>query len=235
MRRSTRSPRPARPGWAWRPVRRDVYDQVDLSVPVAVVLGSEAHGLPSDLSSRLDRVVSVPMAGQRRIAQRGDRRRDRVLRGRPPTEGTRMSDADEPDARRSPMRQPPRARCGSRRDGDRGHGQPRAAQPAHVDQGLHVVAAEPVGPPLRRPEADDARADPARRRPGHPADHGAPRHQPARGRAPDPAPAAARDPRRGRAGRRAGDDGLPRPASRGPRCPPTCPGCWPTPTRSSRC
>ena len=42
---------------------RDVYDQVDLSVPVAVVLGSEAHGLPSDLSSRLDRMVSVPMAG----------------------------------------------------------------------------------------------------------------------------------------------------------------------------
>ena len=42
----------------------DVYDQVDLSVPVAVVLGSEAHGLPSDLSSRLDRVVSVPMAGR---------------------------------------------------------------------------------------------------------------------------------------------------------------------------
>ena len=41
----------------------DVYDQVDLSVPVAVVLGSEAHGLPSDLSSRLDRMVSVPMAG----------------------------------------------------------------------------------------------------------------------------------------------------------------------------
>jgi TrmH family RNA methyltransferase len=42
----------------------DLYDQVDLSVPVAVVLGSEAHGLPADLSSRLDRVVSVPMAGR---------------------------------------------------------------------------------------------------------------------------------------------------------------------------
>jgi TrmH family RNA methyltransferase len=39
------------------------YDAVDLTGPVALVLGSEAHGLPDAVTSTLDRVVSIPMAG----------------------------------------------------------------------------------------------------------------------------------------------------------------------------
>lgn len=37
------------------------YDQVDLSGPVALVLGNEAHGLPPDLETDLD--LTIPMAG----------------------------------------------------------------------------------------------------------------------------------------------------------------------------
>jgi TrmH family RNA methyltransferase len=39
------------------------YDTVDLAGPVAVVLGSEAHGLAPDLTSRVDLMVSIPMVG----------------------------------------------------------------------------------------------------------------------------------------------------------------------------
>jgi TrmH family RNA methyltransferase len=39
----------------------DPYDAVDLTGPVALVLGSEAHGLPEGLE--VDRSVSIPMAG----------------------------------------------------------------------------------------------------------------------------------------------------------------------------
>lgn len=37
--------------------------ETDLTRPVAVVVGSEAHGLPSTLSTRIDEWVSIPMAG----------------------------------------------------------------------------------------------------------------------------------------------------------------------------
>lgn len=37
-------------------------DEVDLGVPVAVVLGNEAHGLPSD--APIDEWVTIPMAGR---------------------------------------------------------------------------------------------------------------------------------------------------------------------------
>jgi TrmH family RNA methyltransferase len=37
------------------------YDETDLTVPVALVLGNEAHGLPSGLS--LDGTMTIPMAG----------------------------------------------------------------------------------------------------------------------------------------------------------------------------
>lgn len=40
------------------------YDSVDLRGPTAVVLGSEAHGIPVDLTSLVDRRVSIPMAGR---------------------------------------------------------------------------------------------------------------------------------------------------------------------------
>lgn len=41
----------------------DAYDTVDLTGPVAVVLGNEAHGLAADVASELGRLVTIPMAG----------------------------------------------------------------------------------------------------------------------------------------------------------------------------
>ena len=40
------------------------YDEVDLGRPVAVVLGSEAHGLPDRLATAVDTAVTIPMAGR---------------------------------------------------------------------------------------------------------------------------------------------------------------------------
>ncbi|MGH9182832.1 MAG: TrmH family RNA methyltransferase [Acidimicrobiales bacterium] len=40
------------------------YDQVDLTVPVAVVVGNEAHGLPDGLRPGLDGELTIPMAGR---------------------------------------------------------------------------------------------------------------------------------------------------------------------------
>lgn len=40
------------------------YDAVDLTRPTAVVLGSEAHGLPDALAGQVDEVVRIPMAGR---------------------------------------------------------------------------------------------------------------------------------------------------------------------------
>ncbi|MEO6627444.1 MAG: RNA methyltransferase [Aquihabitans sp.] len=39
------------------------YDEVDLTVPVALVLGNEAHGLHADVVDRLDGLVTIPMVG----------------------------------------------------------------------------------------------------------------------------------------------------------------------------
>lgn len=41
----------------------DDYDGVDLSGPVAVVLGNEAHGLPDPVMAELDLAVTIPMPG----------------------------------------------------------------------------------------------------------------------------------------------------------------------------
>ena len=40
------------------------YDDVDLTVPVAVVLGSEAHGLGADVATSVDEMVSIPIVGR---------------------------------------------------------------------------------------------------------------------------------------------------------------------------
>jgi RNA methyltransferase, TrmH family len=40
------------------------YDVADLSGPVALVVGNEAHGLPADLQAVMDGVVTIPMAGR---------------------------------------------------------------------------------------------------------------------------------------------------------------------------
>lgn len=41
----------------------DPYDSVDLTGPVAVVLGNEAHGLASEVADGLGCLVTIPMAG----------------------------------------------------------------------------------------------------------------------------------------------------------------------------
>lgn len=40
------------------------YDQVDLTGPIALLLGSEAHGLPEELTGRVDERLTIPMAGR---------------------------------------------------------------------------------------------------------------------------------------------------------------------------
>ncbi len=40
------------------------YDAGDLAGPLAIVLGSEAHGLPPAIGAAVDRVVTIPMAGR---------------------------------------------------------------------------------------------------------------------------------------------------------------------------
>jgi TrmH family RNA methyltransferase len=40
------------------------YDAVDLARPVALVLGSEAHGLPAGLAAAVDTAVTIPMHGR---------------------------------------------------------------------------------------------------------------------------------------------------------------------------
>lgn len=40
------------------------YDRVDWQVPVALVLGNEAHGLPSGIHDHLDALVTIPLEGR---------------------------------------------------------------------------------------------------------------------------------------------------------------------------
>jgi TrmH family RNA methyltransferase len=40
------------------------YADVDLTRPLAFVLGNEAHGLPADLASEIDATVTIPMLGR---------------------------------------------------------------------------------------------------------------------------------------------------------------------------
>ena len=40
------------------------YDEVDLAGPVALVLGSEAHGLPERVATQVARAVTIPMVGR---------------------------------------------------------------------------------------------------------------------------------------------------------------------------
>jgi TrmH family RNA methyltransferase len=40
------------------------YDQADLAGPVAIVLGSEAHGLPASVAAAVDVAVTIPMQGR---------------------------------------------------------------------------------------------------------------------------------------------------------------------------
>jgi len=40
------------------------YDEIDMRGAVALVLGSESHGIDDDVGARVDEMVSIPMAGQ---------------------------------------------------------------------------------------------------------------------------------------------------------------------------
>lgn len=40
------------------------YDAVDLTVPTALVLGNEAHGLPRKVADAVDDAVTIPIAGR---------------------------------------------------------------------------------------------------------------------------------------------------------------------------
>ena len=53
----------------WRSVGADAtatvdYTAADLGGSIALVLGSEAHGLPAEVADALDAVVQIPMAGE---------------------------------------------------------------------------------------------------------------------------------------------------------------------------
>jgi RNA methyltransferase, TrmH family len=41
----------------------DAYDQMDLAVPCALVVGNEARGIPAALADRIDATVCIPMSG----------------------------------------------------------------------------------------------------------------------------------------------------------------------------
>jgi TrmH family RNA methyltransferase len=40
------------------------YTDADMTGPVAIVLGNEAHGLSGEVASRLDGLLTIPMAGR---------------------------------------------------------------------------------------------------------------------------------------------------------------------------
>ena len=40
------------------------YDEVDLTQPIAFVLGNEANGLPDSVRSSIDDLVTIPMLGR---------------------------------------------------------------------------------------------------------------------------------------------------------------------------
>ena len=104
-----RSPRPARAARAWRPVRGDAYDEVDLSGP--------GRGRPRQRSPRPPRrPVEPPRPGVSPMAGRVESLNVAIAgamcASNPPANGgTRMSDADR-------ARWMPPARCGCRREPD---------------------------------------------------------------------------------------------------------------------
>ena len=56
------------------------YDEVDLAGPVALVLGSEAHGLPGDVAARVEQAVTIPMVGRTESLNVGHGGHDPLLR-----------------------------------------------------------------------------------------------------------------------------------------------------------
>jgi TrmH family RNA methyltransferase len=80
------------------------YDEVDLTGPLALVLGSEAHGLPEPVAAQVMRAVSIPMAGRTDSLNVGmagtivcfESSRQRRQRDRAPEQGNRL-DATQPE------------------------------------------------------------------------------------------------------------------------------------------
>ena len=81
------------------------YDEVDLADPVALVLGSEAHGLPEHVAAQVERAVTIPMVGRTEslnVAMAGtilcfESLRQRRRRDLAPDQGNRL-DATRPQA-----------------------------------------------------------------------------------------------------------------------------------------
>ena len=70
------------------------YDRADLAGPVAIVLGSEAHGLARAVLTLVDQPVSIPMAGRSESLQRRDGGVRAVLRVPAPAAVGRASGTD---------------------------------------------------------------------------------------------------------------------------------------------
>jgi TrmH family RNA methyltransferase len=74
------------------------YDEVDLTGPLALVLGSEAHGLPGPVAAQVVRAVTIPMVGHTESLNVGmagtivcfESLRQRRRRDRAPEQGNRL-------------------------------------------------------------------------------------------------------------------------------------------------
>ena len=80
------------------------YSEVDLTRPVALVVGNEAHGLPGGLDALIDGWLTIPMAGRAESLNAGmaaavllfeAARQRRLARGREPTPGQGRSDPND--------------------------------------------------------------------------------------------------------------------------------------------
>jgi len=80
------------------------YDEVDLSGPLALVLGGEAHGLPDPVAAQVARAVTIPMVGRTESLNVGmagtilcfESLRQRRQRDRAPEQDNRL-DATRPE------------------------------------------------------------------------------------------------------------------------------------------
>ena len=88
------------------------FREADLRGPLALVVGSEGHGISGHLRRRIDLVGAHPDAGQGRLAQRRGGRFGAAVRGRRPATRSRApADEVRPDAGRRLVGRRTRRRC----------------------------------------------------------------------------------------------------------------------------